>query len=415
MCIRDRPDIELLKARLLPTEPQLQQSAATAIIRMTGADPQVLAMQDISLAESALQGGGGLLAEEALAILGEIGSSKQVGTLARVLRDSTDVATRRGAARALSRVRDRSALVALRSGLEDKEQAVREDVIRALGEAGRRLIGQGQQDVLRDVKGWLGQIVAGPAGREQTLARTTLLKLGDESQRGEVLTALRAGDTEVRRQVIDALDRDSATLTAALEDGEQSNRFLAARRLAELNDKRAIPELQRMLSEKPDSPEGILAYALLRRLNVAAEAPENAKALLDSSEPAVRAAAVQAAAAQDATTAVLVIEKAARDSDKQVRLVAVAESARLPEGDARLSLIHIYATPMSGSTPRSSFAKNVLRIDGLLVVDGCGWLSLLGVSEKAKPGTVRVKPCGAVPRVAFRRCDRCLLYTSRCV
>ena len=148
-------------------------------------------------AESALQGGGGLLAEEALAILGEIGSSKQVGTLARVLRDSTDVATRRGAARALSRVRDRSALVALRSGLEDKEQAVREDVIRALGEAGRRLIGQGQQDVLRDVKGWLGQIVAGPAGREQTLARTTLLKLGDESQRGEVLTALRAGDTEV--------------------------------------------------------------------------------------------------------------------------------------------------------------------------------------------------------------------------
>ncbi len=330
-----RPDIELLKARLLPTEPQLQQSAATAIIRMTGADPQVLAMQDISLAESALQGGGGLLAEEALAILGEIGSSKQVGTLARALRDSTDVATRRGAARALSRVRDRSALVALRSGLEDKEQAVREDVIRALGEAGRRLIGQGQQDVLRDVKGWLGQIVAGPAGREQTLARTTLLKLGDESQRGEVLTALRGGDTEVRRQVIDALDRDSATLTAALEDGEQSNRFLAARRLAELNDKRAIPELQRMLSEKPDSPEGILAYALLRRLNVAAEAPENAKALLDSSEPAVRAAAVQAAAAQDATTAALVIEKAARDADKQVRLVAVAESARLPEGDAR--------------------------------------------------------------------------------
>ncbi|MBL8635641.1 MAG: HEAT repeat domain-containing protein [Myxococcales bacterium] len=330
-----RPDIELLKARLLPTEPMLQQSAATAIVRMTGADPQVLAMQDISLAERALQGGGGLLAEEALAILGEIGSSKQVGTLTRALRDGSDTATRKGAARALSKVRDRSAFVALRGGLEDKEQAVREEVIRALGEAGRRLIGQGQQGVLSDVKGWLGQIVAGPAGREQTLARTTLLKLGDESQRAQVLTALRSGDAEERRQVIESLDRDAASLSVALEDSEQGNRFLAARRLAELNDQRAVPELQKTLSERPESPEGILAYALLRRLNVQVEAPESAKTLLDSSEPAVRAAAVQAAAAQDGASAALVIEKASRDPDKQVRLMAVAESVRLPDGDAR--------------------------------------------------------------------------------
>jgi len=330
-----RPDIEPLLARLLPSEPQLQQSAATAIIRLTGADPQVLAMQDISLAEAALQGGGGLLPEEALAILGEVGSAKQVVTLVRALRDSTEIATRRGAARALAKIRDRSALLALRSGLDDKDQAVREEVIRALGEAGRRLIGQGQKDVLGEVKGWLGKIVGGPAGREQTVARTTLLKMGDESQRSAVLTVLRSGDTEARRQVIDALDRDSATLTAALDDSEQANRFLAARRLAELNDKRAIPELQKTLADRPDSPEGILAYALLRRLNVAAEAPQQAQELLQSSEPTVRAAAVQAAAEQDATTAALVVERAAHDPDKLVRLAAVTESARLSEGEAR--------------------------------------------------------------------------------
>jgi HEAT repeat protein len=330
-----RKDIEPLLARLLPAEPQLQQSAATAIIRLTGADPQVLAMQDISLAEAALQGGGGLLAEEALAILGEVGSAKQVGTLVRALRDSTEMSTRRGAARALAKIRDRTALAALSAGLDDKEQAVREEVIRALGEAGRRLIGQGQKDVLGEVKGWLGKIVAGPTGREQTLARTTLLKLGDESQRAEVLTVLRSGDSEVRRQVIESLDKDSATLGAALEDSEQQNRFLAARRLAELHDKRAIPILQQMLVDKPESPEGILAYALLRRLNVAAEAPQKAQDLLDSSEPAVRAAAVQVATEQDATTAALVIERAARDPDKQVRLAAVTETARLPEGESR--------------------------------------------------------------------------------
>jgi tetratricopeptide (TPR) repeat protein len=204
-----------------------------------------------------------------------------------------------------------------------------------LGEAGRRLIGQGQKDVLGEVKGWLGKIVAGPVGREQTVARTTLLKMGDESQRSDVLTVLRSGDSEARRQVIDALDRDAATLSAALEDSEQANRFLAARRLAELNDKRAIPELQKMLEDRPDSPEGIVAYALLRRLNVAAEAPQKAQELLQSSEPTVRAAAVQAAAEQDASTAALVVERAAHDPDKLVRLAAVTESARLSEGEAR--------------------------------------------------------------------------------
>ncbi|HND10573.1 MAG TPA: HEAT repeat domain-containing protein [Pseudomonadota bacterium] len=330
-----RPDIELLQARIIPTEPPLQQAAATAIIRLTGADPQVLAMQDISLAERALQGGGGLLPEEALAILGEVGTGKQVGTLTRVLRDSTDLATRRGAVRALAKVRDRAALTALVSGLEDKDASVREEVIRALGEAGRRLIAQGQKDVLGEVKGWLGKVVTGPSGREQALARTTLLKLGDESQRTEVLGVLRSGDGDARRQVIESLDKDAATLSAALEDPEDQNRFLAARRLAELNDKRAIPVLRQTLADNPDSPEGILAYALLRRLNVQAEAPKKATELLDSSEPAVRAAAVQAAVEQDSATAALLLERAARDPDKQVRLAAVAEVARLTEGESR--------------------------------------------------------------------------------
>ncbi|MFO0654449.1 MAG: HEAT repeat domain-containing protein [Polyangia bacterium] len=255
--------------------------------------------------------------------------------MTRVLRDSTDLATRRGAVRALAKVRDRAALTALVSGLEDKDASVREEVIRALGEAGRRLIAQGQKDVLGEVKGWLGKVVTGPSGREQALARTTLLKLGDESQRTEVLGVLRSGDGDARRQVIESLDKDAATLSAALEDPEDQNRFLAARRLAELNDKRAIPVLRQTLADNPDSPEGILAYALLRRLNVQAEAPKKATELLDSSEPAVRAAAVQAAAEQDSATAALLLERAARDPDKQVRLAAVAEVARLTEGESR--------------------------------------------------------------------------------
>ena len=66
----------------------LQQSAATALW-MTGADPQVKAIWDISPGRRVRCGGGGLLGGKALAILGDGSSSKQVGTLSRALRDGS--------------------------------------------------------------------------------------------------------------------------------------------------------------------------------------------------------------------------------------------------------------------------------------------------------------------------------------
>jgi HEAT repeat protein len=332
-----RADIDLLLPRLTPKEPQLQQAAATAIIRLTGADPQVLAMQDVGLAERALLGGGGLLPEEALAILGEVGTGKQVGTLHRALQSGGDVATRRGAAKALGKIRDRAALTALVTGLEDKETAVREEVIRALGEAGRRLAAQGQKDVVAEVRGLLNKVVSGAPSQEQALAAATLLKLGDETQRNAVTQAMRDGKPDTRRQLLSVLEKDTATLVAALSDADEQIRFLSARHLAELRDKRAVPVLEQLLKEKPDTSVGVLAYSLLRKLNVEVEAPKKTAEFLDSDDPAVRAAAVQAAA-QEGSEATLLLERAARDPDKQVRLSAATETGRLPEPEARALL-----------------------------------------------------------------------------
>ena len=330
-----RPDIEPLLLRFLPEQAALQQAAATAVIRLTGADPQVLAMQDIDLAERALQGGGGLMAEEALAILGEVGTGKQVGTLLRVLRSGSDVASRRGAARALAKIRDHAAVEALASGLQDQETAVREEIIRALGEAGRRLTGPKHKDVLVEVRGWLTKIAASTAGQEQSLAQATLLKLGDEGQRTAVLQNLHKSQPESRRQIIDTLNRDAPTLAAALTDADEQNRLLAARHLADLGDKRAIPVLQQALATHRDTQAGILAYSLLRKLGEKVEAPQTASELLDSQDPTLRAAAVQAA---DGASFALVVERAARDPDKQVRMAAVSEASRLSEAEARTVL-----------------------------------------------------------------------------
>ena len=184
-----------------------------------------------------------------------------------------------------------------------------------------------------EVKGWLGKVVTGPSGREQALARTTLLKLGDESQRTEVLGVLRSG--------------------MGMRDARSSNRWTRMRRrfrqrwktrrirtdfggaaAGRAKRQAAIPVLRQTLADNPRLSRGDLGVCAFATAQCPGRSAQKAKAL-DSSEPAVRAAAVQAAVEQDSATAALLLERAARDPDKQVRLAAVAEVARLTEGESR--------------------------------------------------------------------------------
>ena len=56
--------------------------------------------------------------------------------------------------------------------------------------------------------------------------------LGDESQAGPASTALKSLDERKRLQVVQAVERDSTLLAAALDDSAPSVRQVAARKLA---------------------------------------------------------------------------------------------------------------------------------------------------------------------------------------
>ncbi|MFO0572761.1 MAG: HEAT repeat domain-containing protein [Polyangia bacterium] len=327
--------------RLLPLlergdDPPLRQGAAAALLRMAAGDPAVVAMQDLTWAQGALAGDSALLREQAVAVLGDVGNAAAARVLGRTLKQGGDVALRIKAARALGQVRDREALLALKEGLQDQDAGVRQEVIKALGEAGRKLLARGQKSVLGEISGWLSGAVKGSgeaSGREQALAQAALLRMGDESQRAPVTAALKSGDVDTRRQLIDQLDRDPVLLAEALGDVDLNVRRLAARKLAGLGDKRAAPVLREVVQSSPDSAEGLQAYALLRKLDPKAEAPTASQQLLGSEDPAARAAALEAVVAQGPSAgAQAALLKGTRDPDRNVRLAVAELAARQPTG-----------------------------------------------------------------------------------
>ena len=324
--------LEPLLARL--DDPTLRQGAAAAVLRLTGADPTVLAMQDLNWASSALKGDAALR-ERAVAVLGDVGNADAVALLGNLLGKNNDAKVRRDAARALGASREQGALAVLRSGLADADAEVRAEAIKSLGTVGRRLIGRGVQDIGSQVGGWLAQVAQQSTGTEALLAKSTLLKLGDNSQRTAVAQGLREAEPETRRQLIEQVDRDADLLAAALRDPVVELRQLAARKLAELGDKRAVEVLKETLSAQAETPLGLQAYALLRRLNESVTAPANVGTLLDSKEPTARAAALEALVAESPQDAARALQKGARDPDRGVRVTTAELAGRLPLASAR--------------------------------------------------------------------------------
>jgi serine/threonine protein kinase/HEAT repeat protein len=331
-----REDLQLIEPLLDKNDdPPLRQAAAAAIVRLTGADPAVLAMQDVGWATGALQGESELGRADAVAVLGAVGGSEAVAALSRVLRTGTSARVRQEAARALGQLRDRASLLALKDGLADSDAEVRKEVITALGSVGRRLLGRSAKGVTSETASWLSNIATTSQGPEALLARAALLRLGDDSQREAIATGLRESDAATRRQLIDQLDRNADLLATSLRDPDASLRLLAARRLTELGDKRAVPTLRETLASQPESQAGLQAYTLLRKLNEKVEPPASAGQLLNSPEPETRVAALQAVVAQDPPGAVPALQRATHDSERQVRLEAAALAAKLPGGSGR--------------------------------------------------------------------------------
>ena len=339
----ERSDGEVLLARLKGEAlPQLRQAAAIGILRLTGSDPAILAMQNLSWAEGALaaQGEGGwLLRDQAVAVLGDVDAPSSVQLLGKALQSDSDATVRRSAARALGQKNEKSALVALRGGIGDKDAGVRTEVLRSIGSVGRKLVQRGQ-DVRSEVSGWLDGVVKGPGTTDALLARATLVKIGDEGQRAQLKAALAQGDVAARAAFIEGAGRESVDLLVdSLRDPAPDLRAAAARRLGELGDKRAIPVLRELLASQPATAAGLGAYALLRKLGEPVALPGEALGLAEKSTDATtRAAALEARVAPGGPAAERALEQGARDANRGVRLRAAELAAPLP-GAASLTVL----------------------------------------------------------------------------
>lgn len=330
---------QLLDARLLgkqlkaksDNEAQVAVSAASSIVLLAHSDPGRLSEQSLAWARGALNDGEWTVRESAVAVLGELPTPEAVPLLTTLLSDRHP-AVRRSAAHALGRRREESALPALRIGLQDADTTVRQESLRSLLLLSRPLSSSDQlRQVLKDsASGWVESVIAKGSESEQTLARALLLRLGDPSQLAKLRELSRSADSAVRRMVIEHLDRELELLAEMLKDPVFAVRFLAAKRLAESNDRRGIPVLKESIERK--GPESYSAIALLGKLGEPLLVPEGLIAGLGSGTVAERLSVLDALSAQAGESILPLLRRMARDIEPQVRRRTAEVAADLPVG-----------------------------------------------------------------------------------
>lgn len=310
-------DLKRLQPLLKQTsDVRLRQAAAAAMLRISDADPILAAAQSLSVESDPSW----LLRDNAVAALGDLDTQGSVNALARVLRrrDSAPDA-RKEAARVLGRRSDAATLRVLRDGIEDSDTSVRHEVIRSVATVGRRLGERGLSSARTEASGLLNKVLLQGNASDEVPARAGLLLLGDESQRAPLVTVLKSPEDNKRLQVVQSVERDAAIFTTALDDKGAPVRRLAARKLADMGDSRALPILRETVAAQRDTSEGLHAYAQLRRLGQDFSPPPDAQGMMESKDPLVRAAALEALAVQGGETRKRALEQSAKDPDSRVR------------------------------------------------------------------------------------------------
>ena len=317
----------------------LRQAGARAILQIVARDPGLLSEQSMNWARSALGDSDALVRQSATAILGDSMNAGAVSLLAGLLKDK-DAGVRRSAVFALGRRKDEQAVVALRNALGDAEPSVRLDALQELVHSTSQLKGDSLRRVVQEVKTALAGLLSSGSQKEQLLAGSLLFRLGDSDQLKSLRTWLTASDAELRRLAVEQLPLTADELAERLGDTALAVRLAAARRLAELGDRRALPVLREALA-LPGS-DAIVAYGLLHRLGVSTPPPAPIDALLADANPAVRIAAVEALGAASGEQAAPLLLRAARDRDPLVRRRAAeiaAEIAASAGGERALTVL----------------------------------------------------------------------------
>lgn len=326
-------DVRLL-ASVLTTDPSqpMRHQAAIAIVDIAAREPTTLSDQSLTWARLASDDDDFALRADAAGVLSEDKSTQAENLLLRLAKDKV-ASVRKSAIRALGKRTDAESLEALHDGLSDEAAEVRAEALHALVKLSALLFQLQQTDLITRVRGWLQDVLKSESSHEQVLARIGLQRLGDDTQRAELAALYKKVDPEQRRQIIDREDGDRELWKLALSEDNWPLRFAAARRLAQVNDRLAIPVLRQALSRN-DASAGI-AYGLLLRLGEQV-APPNLAAQLSTTVPLEqRIAVVEGLAHLPPSISVPLLLKAARDPASEVRSQVAEVAAELPMIDGK--------------------------------------------------------------------------------
>jgi len=256
------PELEpLVRDRSQPG--QLRSAAAAAVLRLIGADPVQTAKQASRLAQRLTGDPRGLSLEDAL-LLADNDSEVAANRLFELAKNG-EGETRQFAIIAIGRRTSLRSVGALLAAVNDASPEVQAVAMRSL----QRLLAKREQRGDKDLDGALSvqlqQLSSSSAPREQALAASIRLRLGDSSQ----LVRLRgmlgsATDVRTRELVVELASAGSPLLIAALANSEPSVKFRAALALADAGSARGRPVLEQAL--QAGGANALAAYRLFKRL-----------------------------------------------------------------------------------------------------------------------------------------------------
>jgi HEAT repeat protein len=366
------------------------------------------------------------LAFPAIEALGEIGHS---GVSFRIIPLLQDEMLREPAARALSRIGDEFAVEALIAILNDRNAPTEpiarsltdlHDRYEAMYQEGSYIVGIYRSSI--KPTGVQNLIDALETAEPESL-RSLVWLLGrlDSPAASRALT-WRLGSAEMRSEILDALVHHGSTVTELLVEqlkaDDPETRGAAVTALGRIRDKRAIPELTRLLGTDPEltipiiaaltfirdpsamdplfsllgTPDAAVRRAAISALN-ALGVPEMVNRvipLLEDSNPGIREAAVCIAGYFGYPECIETVFSLCHDTDANVRRSAIEQIAYLEDKRA----VTVLANALSGDVPavRAAAAAAMSHVEASSVVmrliaaltDGDPWVRYFTVRSLAR-------------------------------
>ena len=381
--IGESESLKPLAPLLADPEKSVRYAAAVAVLSILGLDPSVLSQASVDWARAALASDDWVTRLAAARTVGDLDQNRAMPLFAIALVDSrADV--RRGAAESASRFKGPEAAKTLAAAAAvETDKSVREQQVRSLAAM--------REPVAKET---LTKIAQG-SGRVAVLASGALIAVGDVDAVTQLDEAMASSRSELRIAAAEsaAIAGDPVvvpTLVTGLRDRLFQVRFLAAVALARYQAEKdaAIAVLTKALSDRNVSVKA-RAFAAMLRFGVT---PDNSLVspaeLLDSTDPKVRLAALDAIAALQWKDAAPLLRRAIADTNLDVRRNAVDRLAGFSDRHRR-DVLRLYRS-LTRNRDRVTRAKAQSQIARLEL-------------GSTKTGSSQVKPSGDLAKLRQAR------------